>query len=42
MKKRPKLTVIEGGKKDPAPFPIESFFLPWLFWLEMFNGNRTH
>lgn len=30
-KRRPKFTVIEGGKKDSAPFPIEIFF-PWLFW----------
>jgi hypothetical protein len=29
--KRPKLTVIEGGKKDPAPFPFEIFF-PWFWW----------
>jgi hypothetical protein len=30
--KRPKLTVIQGGKKDPAPFPFELFF-PWMwFW----------
>jgi hypothetical protein len=42
MKRRPKLRVIEGGKKDPPPFPIELLFLPWLIWLEMFNGNRSH
>jgi hypothetical protein len=29
--KRPKLTVIEGGKKDPPPFPFEIFF-PWFWW----------
>jgi hypothetical protein len=36
MKKRPKLTVIEGGKKDPAPFPFELFFpfAWWLWWLK--------
>jgi hypothetical protein len=36
MKRRPKLTVIEGGKKDPAPFPYEIFF-PWLFWWRFFQ-----
>ncbi len=34
MKKRPKLYVIEGGKKDPPPFLIFNPFLWWLWWLK--------
>ncbi|MEH2501207.1 hypothetical protein V1290_000018 [Bradyrhizobium sp. AZCC 1578] len=31
MKRKPKLILLQGGKKDPAPLPFEVFF-PWLFW----------
>lgn len=31
MKRKPKLILIQGGKKDPPPFPFEIFF-PWFWW----------
>lgn len=34
-RKRANLRVIIGGKKDPAPFPIELFFpWMWIWWLK--------
>ncbi len=32
MKRRPKLRVIEGGRKDPPPF-FNPFFWMWFWWM---------
>jgi|GEM_PF-4843949 len=35
MKRRPKLYVIQGGKRDdPPPFLIFNPFLFWFWWLK--------